>query len=61
MKSLSAVALFFGLLFVVVGQSSQTKAAAPLEVIVDVDVNDEVWLRKHKMTEVDVTNSGHAA
>ncbi len=29
-------------------------AAASPELIVDVDVNDEVWLRDHKMTEGDV-------
>ena len=34
-------------------QDAAAEKVSP-ELIVDVDVNDEVWLRPHKMTEVDV-------
>ena len=54
MKSIAAVLLVLG---ICAGGSLAVRADGPRlspELIVDVDVNDEVWLRDHKMTEGDI-------
>lgn len=49
----SAVALIVALSGATAQAENPAPAARP-ECIVDIDVNDEVWLRDHKMTEADV-------
>ncbi len=52
-----AETLLFALLVACGGTDARAQDAAPQalpELIVDVDVNDEVWLRDHKLTEADV-------
>src|ERR1700722_14824868 len=41
-------------IFPAIVHSQKTDSMARPECIVDIDVNDEVWLRDHKMTEADV-------
>jgi hypothetical protein len=41
-------------LFTTMASAQDAAKKAPPKLIVDVDVNDEVWLRDHKMTEADV-------
>ncbi|MHB8969126.1 MAG: hypothetical protein ACYC3X_04155 [Pirellulaceae bacterium] len=57
MKRIPRAVLMLALLAALAGGNAGAPAAdspAPAELIVDVDVNDEVWLRDHQMTEADV-------